>query len=223
MTPAPDFKSRIARVLPAYGLSLPEYHLLCTAGYRIPLPPVAFVSHTHAAADGDPCGQPSLATLGAALDDLLSRRMMSCLTELDLREDTERRRSSTVPEVLDLDYYVGDMDFAPRGYEVYRNVIREIFGDDFLLKKDAGFNLDPDVGRFDVYAASEEKCLALMDTIQGDGDSYTGAELTTFVETAGPTRIGSWRPNRFVAHSVGYHGRLRYVTGSSPDRGDKDG
>jgi hypothetical protein len=41
----PDFLARTARVLNAHGLSLPEHYVMCSAGYRVTLPPEAFVSH----------------------------------------------------------------------------------------------------------------------------------------------------------------------------------
>jgi hypothetical protein len=92
-------------------------------------------------------------------------------------------------------------------------VIRAIHGEEFLLREDAGFNLDSDAGRFDLYAARTEECQGLMDEIQRNGDSYTGAESTTFVGRNGPSEIDASRPNRFILHTAGYHGVLRYVSG----------
>ena len=55
------------------------------------------------------------------------------MTEADLREEAERRAISTIPEVFDRGYDVGHVDFTHRGYALYRQVIQEIHGDDFLL------------------------------------------------------------------------------------------
>ena len=70
-----------------------------------------------------------------------------------------------ISEVLHTGYRVGHVDLTPKGYVVHREVIRAIHGDDFLARSDAGFNLDPDAGRFDVYAVSMEECRRLMDEI----------------------------------------------------------
>lgn len=41
----PDFVTRTARVLTAKGLSLAEHQVMCSAGYRVTLPPLEFVEH----------------------------------------------------------------------------------------------------------------------------------------------------------------------------------
>jgi hypothetical protein len=89
-------------------------------------------------------------------------------------------------------------------------VIAAIHGESFLARSDAGFNLDPTAGRFDVYAVISEDCRALMDTIEVGGDAYTGAERTRFVGRDGPAAIAHWRPNRFVVRDSGYHGVLHF-------------
>jgi hypothetical protein len=90
-------------------------------------------------------------------------------------------------------------------------VIRAIHGDHFLARYDAGFNLNLDAGRFDVYAASGDDCRRLMDEIETRGDAYTGAAGTRFVGRDGPGAIGAWRPHRFVRHERGYHGVVRFA------------
>ena len=212
--------AKTARVLIAHGLSLPEHQLMCSAGYRVTLPPPEFVAHAFGAWEGDPRGQSSRAELLAAFEHLRARGLMACLTEAclteaDLREEAERRAISTIPEVIDLGYDVGHVDFTPRGYALYRQVIQEIHGDDFLLSTDAGFNLATDLGRFDVYAVHAENCRRLMDEIQADGDSYTGVEATIFVRRDGPNEIGEWRPIRFLLRAVGHHGVLHYISSAS--------
>jgi hypothetical protein len=219
----PDFVARTARVLIEHTLSLAEYQVMCSAGYRVTLPPAMFVSHAFWASEGDPRGQSALEELAAALDHLQERGLMSCLTGEDLREDAERRRTSSVPEVVHTGYQVGHVDFTHRGYALYREVIRAIHGDEFLLKMDAGLNLDSDSGRFDFYAASADVCQGLMDEVQGDGDSFTGIESTMFVGREGPVAIGEWRPNRFILHTAGHHGVLRYVGGAAQPRISADG
>ncbi len=108
-----------------------------------------------------------------------------------------------VPEVIDSGYRVGHVDFTPKGYVVHREVIRAIHGDDFLARSDAGFNLDLDAGRFDVYAVNVDDCRRPMDEIQAGGDAYTGAEGTRFVGRDRPAAIAAWRPNRFFVREAG--------------------
>jgi hypothetical protein len=211
----PDLVARTARVLLEHTVSLAGYQVMCSAGYRVTLPPAMFVSHAFCASEGDPRGQSSLEELAAALDHLQERGLMLCLTDADLREDAERRKTSSVPEVVHMGYQVGHVDFTHRGYVLYREAIRAIHGDEFLLRVDAGVNLDSDSGRFDFYAASADVCQSLMDEVQGDGDSFTGIESTLFVGREGPFEIGEWRPNRFILHTAGHHGVLRYVGGAA--------
>ena len=211
----PDFVRRTARVLTANGLSLAEYQVMCSAGYRVTLPPLEFVEHAFQACEGDSRGQPSRTELLAAFEHLQACGFMVCLTEADLREEAERRAISTIPEVFDRGYDVGHVDFTHRGYALYRQAIQDIHGDDFLLSTDAGFNLDTDAGRFDVYAVNAENCRRLLDEIQADGDSYTGVEATFFVGRDGPNEIGEWRPNRFLLRAAGYHGVLHYISSAA--------
>ena len=125
--------------------------------------------------------------------------------------------ASRVPEVFDTGYRIGHVDFTPKGYGVHREVIRAIHGADFLARNDAGFNLDLDTVRFDVYAVSVDDCRRLMDEIQAGSDAYTGAECTRFVGREGPAAIAAWRPNRFFVREAGYHGVLRFISdGAEP-------
>lgn len=184
---------------------------MCSAGYRVTLPSEAFVSHAFAVTKGDPRGHPARPELAAALRRLQRRGLMSCLTAATLRADARRRAASKVPEVV-FGYRAGHVDFTPKGYGVHREVIRAIYGDAFLARSDAGFNLDLAAGRFDVYAVSVDECRRLMDEIQAGGDDYTGAEGTRFVARDGPVAIAEWRPNRFFVREAGYHGSLRFIS-----------
>src|SRR3712207_3617720 len=95
-----DFAMRTARVLGAHGLTLPEHYVMCSAGYRVTLPPEAFVAHAFSASEGDPRGHASLPELTAALARLEARGLMTRLTDADLREDARRRATSATPEVV---------------------------------------------------------------------------------------------------------------------------
>ena len=106
-----------------------------SASYRVTYRPNAFVEHAFAASRGDRRGEPSLAELTAALDRLLSRGLLTCLTAADVEEEARRRAASTIPEVDDIGYEAGMVDFTPEGYAVHREVIRAIYGDDFLANE----------------------------------------------------------------------------------------
>jgi hypothetical protein len=205
-----DNAARTARVLDAHGLSLPEHYVMCSAGYRVTLPPDAFVAHAFSATEGDPRGDASLPELAAALRHLEARGLMSRLTDASLDQHARARAASGIPSVLESGYQAGHVDFTPRGYSIHRDVIRAIHGDAFLDRSEGGFNLDANAGRFDVYAVTAEHCRDLMDAIESDGDSYTGTDGTRFIGRDGPTAIGQWRPNRFVVREAGYHGVLHF-------------
>jgi len=218
MTPL-DHVMRTARVLNTHALSLPEYFVLCSAGHRVTYAPDAFVEHAFAAAEDDSRGHASRSELAAALERLQTRGLLTCLTEAALHEEARRRAISVIPEIIDEGYDVGHVDFTPRGYAVHRDVIRAIYGSDHLARADAGFNLDLDTGRFDVYAVSPEHCRGLMEKIEAGGDDYAGVEHTRFVGRDGPTAIAQWRPNRFDMRETGYHGVLRFRSDVVPIRG----
>ena len=165
----------------SHGSSFPEYYLLCTAGYRVNLERMKFIDH--AAWEFQALGWPDAAPeeLNSAFDRLVKAGLMTVLTEVELQVERERRAASALPELNDaIDYRPGHVDFTELGYRLYRTLVREIRGDAHM--EDAGFNLDSDAKRFDVYAVNAAGCTKLMDTIQGDGDAYTGAEGTRFVD-----------------------------------------
>jgi hypothetical protein len=205
---------RATRVLPSHQSSFPEYYLLCTAGYRVTLDRPRFIEHAAWEFEGLVWPPATRDDLTAAFDRLVSANLMTVLTEDDLRLEAERRRTSALPELEDAaNYRSGHVDFTEPGYGLYRTLVREISGD--LHSEDAGFNLDLGAGRFDVYAVSAAGCAKMMDTIQGDGDAYTGVVETKFRRRQGPVQIGAWRPNRFSCHASGHHGILRFVSGAA--------
>src|SRR5215208_6865776 len=168
-----DTAARTARVLTAHQLSLPEHYLMISAGYRVAAPPDAFVKHAFAASEGDRRDHPSLAELTVALERLQARGLLTCLTVADVQGETRRRAASAIPEVMDVGYGVGIVDFTPRGFAVHREVIHSIFGEDHVTRSDAGFNLYPEAGRLDVYAVSSKRCREIIEMMVGaGGDLY---------------------------------------------------
>lgn len=206
--------TRVARILAPHGLAMPEYYLMATAGYRVTLERRRFIEHAAREFQGDGWPEFSADRMESALDRLLEARLMLILSETDLQTERERRAASELPELDDGIYYqAGHLDFTEAGYLLHRNVSREIKGDSTFATDDSGFNLDLPRGRFDVYAVTRMDCQTLMDQIQADGNSFTGAEGTNFVGRDGPTEIGPWRPIRYFRCPTGYHGVLRFVSG----------
>jgi hypothetical protein len=217
MTTDEPWSTRVQRILAPRGLAMPEYYLLATAGYRVNLERRQFIGHAAGEFQGDGWPVFTADRMESALDRLLEARLMLILTEADLHTERTRRAASEIPELDDGIYHqAGHLDFTEAGYLLFRDVSRAILGDSKFARVDSGFNLDLARGRFDVYAVTRTDCQALMDQIQADGDSFTGAESTTFVGTDGPTEIGPWRPIRFLRCPAGYHGVLRFVTPSRP-------
>jgi hypothetical protein len=218
-----SWPTRVARILPQHGVSMSEYYLLCTAGYRVNVERETFIEWAAGEFQGSTWPVFTRDELASELTRLVEAGVMTLWTDSDVQEETARRAASALPELDDgVHYEPGHVDFTGRGYLLYRRLIQAIHGDDFFQENDAGFNLDPIAERVDVYAVSAERCQRLMDQIQADGDSHTGAESTTFVAREGPTRIGEWKPNRFSRCAAGYHGVLRYVSGAAepPVAGD---
>ncbi len=201
---------QIHQVLAEKGVDLCGHFLMCTAGYRIALPPQAFISSTKGLSDGDPRGEFSLDEFAAALERLLLRRWMLVLEQLDVERELDRRRQSLVPEVGNPGYKAGDVDLSPVGYAAHRDIVRALFGDDFLAESDTGFNLDETARRFDVYSPDSTLCAEVMNRIEGDGGSYTGTPSPRFIGRAGPSAIGQWMPDQFLLLSAGFHGILYY-------------
>jgi hypothetical protein len=214
---------RAERVLPSYQSSFAEYYLLGTAGYRVPLERSRFIEHAAWEFQGHGWPPATGDELTAALDRLVSADLMTVLTEDSLRAEADRRAASALPEVEDAaSYRPGHIDFTERGYGLYRTLVREICGDEHKTDH-SGFNLEADAGRFDIYAVSAAGCATMMDTIQQDGDAYTGVEHTKFISREEPVHIGAWRPNRFSCQPSGYDGILRYIGGAAQPAVAADG
>src|SRR5215207_5379270 len=118
-----DHAARTARALSAHGLSLSEYFVMISAGYRANCAPDAFVEYALAVSAGDRRGEATLPELAGALERLRTRGLLTRLTEADLHAEARRRVTSDIPEVGDAGYDVGDVDFTAPGYAVYREVI----------------------------------------------------------------------------------------------------
>jgi hypothetical protein len=122
MTPE-SWPARAAQTVPLHGLSLPEYYLMGTAHYRIPLERPRFVRHAAWEFEGGDWPVFTFDELDAALTRLIDAGLMAILTEGDFEQERARRAVSALPEVGDLDRYrPGHVDFTERGYLLCREV-----------------------------------------------------------------------------------------------------
>jgi hypothetical protein len=224
MTADEEWHNRIERIVTQHGLTMAEYYLMGTAGYRVSVNRQKFIPHASWEFEGDGWPAFSDVEMESALGRLVDKGLMVILTEADVRIESERRAASEIPELDDGIYYqAGHVDFTEAGYLHYRDVRRAIKGTGEFPRDDGGFNLDLELGRFDVYAVTQADCQILMDQIRTDGDSFTGVEGTTFVSSEGPTAIGPWRPVRFFTCPGGYHGVLHFHGGAAQQGVAADG
>jgi hypothetical protein len=82
--PTEPWPTRVARILPQHGVSMPEYYLLCTAGYRVNVEPETFIEW----AAGEFRGWPVFTRdeLASALTRLLEAGVMTLWTDSALPE-----------------------------------------------------------------------------------------------------------------------------------------
>ena len=95
-----DLRGREERALVRHGLAGIDRCLMGTAGYRIALPPAAFVACTRNLSQGGLHGDATPDDLTIALDRLLSRRLLTVLTATDIAAESARIERSTVPELV---------------------------------------------------------------------------------------------------------------------------
>src|SRR4051812_1171182 len=76
MTTNEPWPKRSARILPLHGLSMPDYYLLCTAGYRVTLERERFIKHAAWAFEGEGWPDVTHEEMASALDHLLEAGLL---------------------------------------------------------------------------------------------------------------------------------------------------
>ena len=195
-------------LLAQHGLTVAAYHLMCTAGYRIPLPRSAFIGYTRRLFEIDV----DEASLIDALGDLYARGLMTTLSDADIAAESSRVQQSAVPELLDPGYAAGHVDFTQDGYRVHRDVLCSLFGPEHVAGSDSGFRFDELSVSFLVLAPSRERCEHRIQQIQEAPEQFMGRSDLALSEIEGPHPIGRWRPNRFIELEDGFRAIVRCRT-----------
>ena len=199
-----NLRRRKQEALAWHGLSGMAHCLMCTAGYRVTLPREAFIGYTRGLSEGGPDGDASLEELTRALDDLLTRGLMTILSAADIATESLRAQRSTVPELFDTDYVAGHVDFTHEGYRIHRDVVSRIFGMEHVMYGDSGFRFDETSSRFLVLAPTRDLCERRLNEIRETPDAYTGRDDLVLSGIVGPHEIRSWKPNRFIELGDGF-------------------
>lgn len=181
---------------------------MCSVGYRVPYPPARLAAHSESCSHGDRRGDFPLIDHLQAVDRCLEKGWLTILTPEHFEAEQQRLHDSTVPEVLDIGYEPGHVDFTPAGYSLQRAIVGEIFGESHLQQCDAGCNFEDAFFRYDVYAPTSDLCSHLMSWRMDQGECF--ARPAHFVGATGPEPIGAWKPCRFITLPSGFYGRVQF-------------
>lgn len=195
-------------VLEKYKVSLAEYYVMCTVGYRIFLPPERLAQDSFAHAEGDPRGEVAVSEHLNAIHSCVEKAWLEILTPEEYEREMVRRQSAEIPEIDDY-LEPNSVDFTPEGYCLFRKIIFEIFGAEHVQKNDSGWNLDEVNQTVNIYAETYDLCGALIKEFRDDPSSYTG-RVAEIIDVSEVESIGSWKPNRFITLPHGFHARIRH-------------
>ncbi len=131
--PIPDeeLRRRTDVALRTHGVSLCEFFVLCSAGYRVNEIPKRFVDHAIWASRGDPRGRFSNDEFQAAYERCLGRGLLKILAPEDF--DASGTRTQPSPHAADDSevsgaYRPGHVDFTEPGYVVHAAIVQLIHG-----------------------------------------------------------------------------------------------
>ena len=204
------FSDLTFHVLEKYEVSLAEYFVMCTVGYRIFLPPERLAQRSFALAEGDPRGEVALSEHLNAIHSCVEKAWLEILTPEEVEREMTRRQSAAIPEIYDY-LKPNTVDFTQEGYCLYRQFIFEIFGAEHIQKKDSDWNLDEIDQTVNMYAETHDLCGTLIKEFRSDPSSYIG-RVVEIIDVSEIETIGSWRPNRFITLPHGFHARIRHRT-----------
>jgi hypothetical protein len=213
MSDASELGEKTERVLRKYGLDLCEHFLLDTARLESPAPRRVFASFTKNLSDGDPRGQFTLQQYEDGLERLFVKGLLCIVTPAEIEAESACNRQAGIPAVRRRNYYESDnVDFTQTGFDLNRNVSREIWGDDLRERAWSGWNVDLADRRVDVYGVTAEACQEVIDrhlqAFEKRERRYTIAQR--------PSPIGAWSPKRFIVLPSGFHGVLTYTVEPGP-------
>ena len=204
-----NFYQKTCNVLREHNISLCEHFVMCTVGYRIPLPPQQLAKRSASLSEGDSRGEFTTREHLTAIKHCTKKGLLEILTDGWERQEANRLESSQLPELLDLDFQSGVVDFTQKGYLLHRQIIGKIFGKKRIQQGDSGWNIDEDQFEINFYSETKRLCVKLVDAFHKNPDIYTGAP-TKILSSQPPHIIGAWKPNRFIELKSGYHAKLTY-------------
>ena len=203
---------KIESVLKKYGLDPCEESVLDTARLESPAPRHVFALFARNLACGDTHARFTLEQYEEALERLLAKGLLCIVTPAEIAEESTRNRQAGIPEVRAKEYeQPGNVDFTQAGFDVTRNVLREIWGDQILKTKWVTWDIDPVAQRLDVYGITAEDCQKRMDQFLEPPQQLFGKSERRYVITQRPSPIGAWSPKRFIVLPSGFHGVLTYT------------
>jgi hypothetical protein len=197
-------------VLREYDVNLCEYYVICAVddvGGMLFEGDLA--RESFAGSQGDPRGEFSLAEHRDAIHSCLRKKLLEELTTAKCQQESERRRTSRTPEIVESELRPGVVDFTETGYRLFRQIIVRIFGIEHIRHSDSGWNIDEDKNQVNVYAETKELCWDRIAELQSDPSSYIGATVR-IGNISDPEPIGPWKPNRFLVVPRGFYGRVCY-------------
>jgi hypothetical protein len=197
------------QALYTHGVSLCEYFLMCTVGYRILLPPAGLIKMSASLSEGDPRGEFTPVHYMAALNACIQKNWLQLVTDDLFQDELNRRLSSGMPEILESSFVPGVIDFTQAGYFLYRQIIIDIFGNAHVDYKDSGWTIDEYHQRVDVYAPTLKLCIKRMQEFKEAPSDYIGHQVGSII-AHDPEPIDDWKPNRFITLPHGFHAVMYY-------------
>jgi hypothetical protein len=200
-------ENRLA-VLNNNDVSFAEFSVMSSVGYHIFYPPNKLAQVGVKLSEGDLLGEPTLDEHLKAIDSCLEKGWLKILTAEEYEQIIASQQSAVTPEIIDYPE-PNTVDFTPKGYSLYRQIIFETFGEEHIQRSDAGWNIDEDSQVANIYAETTELCEACIKEFADNPSSYTG-KATEIVNVSQIESIGAWKPNRFITLPQGFHAGVSY-------------
>jgi hypothetical protein len=126
-----ELRRRTEVALREQGISLCEYFILCSAGYRVNDTPKRYIEHAIWASRGDHRGRFSDAEFFAAYERCIARGLLKVLEPSDF-DATGARKLPSPRAARDKDsggvYGPGHVDFTERGSAIHAAITHSVFG-----------------------------------------------------------------------------------------------
>ena len=121
-------------VLTKYNVSLAEYYVMCSVGYQCFSSPEKLAQISFNESQGDPRGEVDVSEHLKAIYSCVENGWFEILTAEKCEREMTRQKSALDEE----DIYLlepGDISFTPDGYQMHKQIILEIFGEEYARQK----------------------------------------------------------------------------------------